>query len=147
MINKYFNGEIKYSAELTELEKKDLEIAKLKLELEKHKRAEEILKKKLGNKETVVQRFSQVRNISDYLTIDYFYNEKKYDLSLSEFKKIELYLKDNSYFNFKIGMCYFKKGNWANAVHYFEKSKNLKGFKESWNIQYHAAKKHFKTNR
>jgi transposase-like protein len=33
--------------ELTELEKKDLEIAKLKLELEKHKRAEEILKKNL----------------------------------------------------------------------------------------------------
>ena len=33
--------------ELTELEKKDLEIAKLKLELEKHKRTEEILKKNL----------------------------------------------------------------------------------------------------
>ena len=33
--------------ELTELEKKDLEIARLKLELEKHKRAEEILKKNL----------------------------------------------------------------------------------------------------
>lgn len=33
--------------ELTELEKKDLEIAKLKLELEKHRRAEEILKKNL----------------------------------------------------------------------------------------------------
>jgi len=35
------------TTELTELEKKDLEIAKLKLEVEKHKRAEEILKKNL----------------------------------------------------------------------------------------------------
>ena len=36
-----------FNTELTELEKKDLEIAKLKLELEKHKRTEEILKKNL----------------------------------------------------------------------------------------------------
>ena len=43
---KFHRGRLKNSiTELTELEKKDLEIAKLKLELEKHKRAEEILKK------------------------------------------------------------------------------------------------------
>jgi transposase len=41
---KFHRGRPKNSIiELTELEKKDLEIAKLKLELEKHKRAEEIL--------------------------------------------------------------------------------------------------------
>ena len=45
---KFHRGRPKNSfTELTELEKKDLEIAKLKLELEKHKRAEEILKKNL----------------------------------------------------------------------------------------------------
>lgn len=45
---KFHRGRLKNSiTELTELEKKDLEIAKLKLELEKHKRAEEILKKNL----------------------------------------------------------------------------------------------------
>lgn len=45
---KFHRGRSKNSiTELTELEKKDLEIAKLKLELEKHKRAEEILKKNL----------------------------------------------------------------------------------------------------
>lgn len=45
---KFHRGHPKNSIiELTELEKKDLEIAKLKLELEKHKRAEEILKKNL----------------------------------------------------------------------------------------------------
>ena len=45
---KFHRGRPKNSIiELTELEKKDLEIAKLKLELEKHKRAEEILKKNL----------------------------------------------------------------------------------------------------
>lgn len=45
---KFHRGRPKnFNAELTELEKKDLEIAKLKLELEKHKRAEEILKKNL----------------------------------------------------------------------------------------------------
>ena len=45
---KFHRGRPKNSiTELTKLEKKDLEIAKLKLELEKHKRAEEILKKNL----------------------------------------------------------------------------------------------------
>ena len=45
---KFHRGRPKnFNSELTELEKKDLEIAKLKLELEKHKRAEEILKKNL----------------------------------------------------------------------------------------------------
>lgn len=45
---KFHRGRSKnFNTELTELEKKDLEIAKLKLELEKHKRAEEILKKNL----------------------------------------------------------------------------------------------------
>ena len=45
---KFHRGRPKNSiTELTELEKKDLEIAKLKLELEKHKRTEEILKKNL----------------------------------------------------------------------------------------------------
>ena len=45
---KFHRGRLKNSiTELTELEKKELEIAKLKLELEKHKRAEEILKKNL----------------------------------------------------------------------------------------------------
>ena len=45
---KFHRGRPKNSViELTELEKKDLEIAKLKLELEKHKRTEEILKKNL----------------------------------------------------------------------------------------------------
>ena len=45
---KFHRGRPKNSiTELTELEKKDLEITKLKLELEKHKRAEEILKKNL----------------------------------------------------------------------------------------------------
>ena len=45
---KFHRGRPKnFNFELTELEKKDLEIAKLKLELEKHKRAEEILKKNL----------------------------------------------------------------------------------------------------
>lgn len=45
---KFHRGRLKNSiTELTELEKKELEIAKLKLELEKHKRTEEILKKNL----------------------------------------------------------------------------------------------------
>ena len=53
---KFYRGRPKNSIiELTELEKKDLEIAKLKLELEKHKRAEEILKKNLEIRKQLFQ--------------------------------------------------------------------------------------------
>lgn len=36
-----------------------------------------------------MQGFSQVRNISDYLTIDYFYNEKKYKIAEEMFYGIK----------------------------------------------------------
>ena len=72
-----------------------------------------------------------------------YYNEKKYDSALVEFKKIETSLKNNAYLKFKIGMCYFKKGNWVNAIDYFEKAKKNKGYNQKWDIQYNAAKKNY----
>ena len=55
---KFHRGRPKNSiTELTELEKKNLEITKLKLELEKHKRAEEILKKNLEIRKQLFKDF------------------------------------------------------------------------------------------
>lgn len=76
-----------------------------------------------------------------------FYNNKKYDLCLLELEGSKDKIKNNAYLSFKMGMCHFKKGNWNNAILYFEQAKKLKGYNRKWDIQYHAAKKNFKTKK
>lgn len=89
--------------------------------------------------------FENIKHPADGITLGKalkLYNEKKYKLAIVEFLKIEKRFNESSYVNFKIGMCYFKQSEWSKALTYFERSKSNVGYKQSWDIQYHATLKH-----
>lgn len=70
------------------------------------------------------------------------YNQKQYQAALTEFLKVKENFKENAYVNFKIGMCFFKQSEWTQAIEFFDIAKTNKNYKQSWNVQYNAAKKH-----
>lgn len=67
-----------------------------------------------------------------------FYSKGNYKQAINHFNKMKNF--DNPNVCFKVGMCFFREKNWAEAEYYFDKAIQNKIYKQTWLIQLYQAR-------